>query len=761
MQVFHAVKLWAMPVLLCTLSWLSNAQSAQNPQYFEALRLIQLDRQEEALRILKSLHRESPQNLEVIRKIGELEFRLERWSNAKDWYRKLYEADSNDADALFHLGVIYRETGKYKAFLLRDRDWKIAADYFERLSLQDPSFKNLYFEYAVLERYRERYDHALELFEQQLNLSPTPKAVVAYFRCAESFIYNRSSEALRKWAAEKKSAAAQFFIAESYRIDKNYAPADSIYARLASDSVIVMPKVPLFIAWAKSRFEQNDPRRAQALYEKALDCVTDEFEAALFFDHIKYILSDDELKEYESLKNADEKRLFFKKLWVARNPMPASEVNYRLLEHLRRYLIAERQHYYDGFRLPFNNPDRLNELVFPRVFDLNDKFNDKGLIYIRHGEPDDRAFDIEAGMPLNESWLYQERGQLRKRMIFHFVQGETQTGNNWRLSPSLPTPLLESRISWDPIYNRIITGSAVEALAYQREMVRLSREDVSVGLNTDQHSWEKSIKTIIFPFYLATFRADSGLTRLELYYSVDDKELMIEKSNLLNDSLTVNFGVYDNDLNRLFSVDKKISFREIKAASDKTGYWPDQMVFIGPPDRYQLAIDVRTPQDRAIGGYKFKINLSDYRGNKPSMSGIILASSIQPAAERDRFVKNHLQVVPNPPKLFNRKSPLGVYFELYNLPIQEGRSLSFEVEYVLKLLEERADNILQTIGNIFRNRQPSTSMRIERSATNSTSIEYLLLDLKKYVPGIYELQVNVSVPTVEDSLTRKINFELK
>ena len=753
--------LWAALLLFTALTFAAFAQTAKDAQLHEALRLLGSGRTDEALRLFKSINRDAPDDLQVIRYLAELEFKAERWKNAKEWYDKLIDAAPDDADAAYHLGVIYRETGKYKAFILRDRDWNRSEDYFSLSAARPELFSDLYYQYALLQRYRENYARALELLEQQIQRNPLPHAVVAYFRFAESFIYNKGAEPLRQWAHERTGEAARFFVAESYRLQKEYAAADSIYALLAEPSS-TLPRIPLYLAWSKLAYVQKDLRRAQQLYQAALDAVHDDIEAALMFDHIKYILSDQELDEYEQLSDAAAKRAFFKRLWLQRDPMPASETNYRLLEHIRRYLVAEREHYYDGFRLPFNNPDRLNELQFPRVFDLNDKFNDKGLVYIRHGEPDDRAFDVEAGMPLNESWLYYERGQMQRRMIFHFLQGETQTGNNWRLAPSLPKPLLESRISWDPIYSRILYGTAIEAIAYEREMVRNSREDARVGLNTDQHSWDRSVKTIIFPFYMATFREDDGLSRSELYYSITDRDVFGDKvKGGAQDSVTVNFAVYSSEMDSLFGVDKKIDVATVRASCDRLGYWPDQLLFIGPPDRYQFAVDVRAPNDQAIGGYKFKFMISDYRADGVKMSGVVLASSIAPAAEGSPFYKNGLSVVPNPRKLYQRKQPISIYFELYNLPVQAGKSLLFEIEYTLRLLEERETNILQTLERIFRNRQPTTSNRIERSATSEMSVEYIALDLRKYVPGIYELQINTLVPGVSDSVYKKINFELK
>jgi hypothetical protein len=56
-----------------------------------------------------------------------------------------------------------------------------------------------------------------------------------------------------------------------------------------------------------------------------------------------------------------------------------------------RFLFAGKNYECYEFRSWSNNPDKLHSLRFPKSFTLNREFNDKGLIYIRHGEPDDTA----------------------------------------------------------------------------------------------------------------------------------------------------------------------------------------------------------------------------------------------------------------------------------------------------------------------------------------------------------------------------------
>jgi hypothetical protein len=174
-----------------------------------------------------------------------------------------------------------------------------------------------------------------------------------------------------------------------------------------------------------------------------------------------------------------------------------------------------------------------------------------------------------------------------------------------------------------------------------------------------------------------------------------------------------------------------------------------------------LAVDIRTPNDEAIGGYKFRFNISDYADENLKMSGIVLAKSIRAAQKQDLFYKNGFTVVPNPGKVFTRKKPVHVYFEIYNVLQDANTRQNFVIRYTVRLLDERTRGIVQKIGRIFRNPQPSISNDVEREADKPTSVEYIALDLGKNVPGIYELSILAFVPGKEDTVSRKINFELQ
>ena len=135
--------------------------------------------------------------------------------------------------------------------------------------------------------------------------------------------------------------------------------------------------------------------------------------------------------------------------WRERETTSGRASGSRIAEHYRRWNVAQRR-----YKLP---AALRRQWDFGQVFrSAQSEVDDRGVVYIRHGEPDDRAFFVADGVPPNESWVYHRpTGDL----VLHFVQSISSSG--WRLVEGLTqigaTPcqmpaLLESRGTLDPGY---------------------------------------------------------------------------------------------------------------------------------------------------------------------------------------------------------------------------------------------------------------------------------------------------------------------
>jgi hypothetical protein len=174
---------------------------------------------------------------------------------------------------------------------------------------------------------------------------------------------------------------------------------------------------------------------------------------------------------------------------------------------------------------------------------LQNVLDDRGVIYIRHGEPDDRAQFVSPGIDPNESWLYLRPGG---DLLFHFAaRGDVQdyklvesladvfgmeAGITWQAAGRLPpsaVALYESRAHLDPIYRRIAASTTSQGTILVTER-RRSRESVRSGTTTDSYPlrFRNELGSRVQAYAVG---GEDGASRLLLIFAVRGSRLVSQR----------------------------------------------------------------------------------------------------------------------------------------------------------------------------------------------------------------------------------------
>jgi len=136
------------------------------------------------------------------------------------------------------------------------------------------------------------------------------------------------------------------------------------------------------------------------------------------------IASPAELARFDGTRG-EARATFLARFWRERDLAEFREPGERLVEHYRRLYEARR-------RFPLRVPPRVWDDRTWIAVSEGPRVDERGEIFIRHGEPDDRATLQALGVEPNESWRYARGGQ---DLILHFVA--RQDPENFRLVESL------------------------------------------------------------------------------------------------------------------------------------------------------------------------------------------------------------------------------------------------------------------------------------------------------------------------------------
>ncbi|MBN1155556.1 GWxTD domain-containing protein [candidate division KSB1 bacterium] len=644
--------------------------------------------------------------------------------------------DSTSLRQILDKAVKLRESGKHKALLLRKLDWDRSEKYFGRILESDSTFDDVVFQYAVLLRYRERYEDAIDLVYRQIAIKPNlVEPRVEIFRFFRHLINARKYKQALSWLKKRSSQSeANYAMGELYRKQGKYKLAAETFQKLLSDDQI-LSKIPVYSSFCRLCIATDQPRLVSAYYWKSIAEIRNYVDATLVFEDLKYIASDDELRKFLSQQTVSGLQSFVSDFWSRRNPIPAARVNPRIVEHFNRIVYAEKYYEYYGFRTAFTNPDRLGYFKFNKIYALNREFNDKGVIYIRHGKPDDRVVSFGDEVPSNESWLYFETNH-SPRMIFHFTLFNTP--NFWRVTPIIEDPvMLEDRLGWDEIYFRMLNSQNVEQLSIRQEMALKNQKSLLDGLNRDRHTWSKDTRPLEMSFYTASFKGDSVDTIFEIYQGFDIPGSAKARSGEIVD-LENGYTIQHYDLTLVDSLLRRNHY------NDQVDDYSDTFRSSVDPDSYVVSLYAHIFESDYIGGYKFRIIIPDYASNDSlNISDLQLAFDISTSISDYYDEKQGIYIYPNPKLAFERETPVYVYFEIYNLHIDEDGNTQFLIEYNLTLLKAD-ESFFSSILNVF-GKDPKTSITtsIQREGETERSNEYIALDVSNMAKGFYKLSVTV------------------
>ena len=708
-----------------------------------------------AIKIYKSILKTEKKNIRALKGLGRIAIKENDWGDGKKYFKTVLNINPSDKEPFYYLGICYRETGKFKALLLRKLDWDKSEKYFNKLIAIDSLFLDVYFQLAKLKRYQEKYREAIALCHRQIKLKPDlKKPQIQIFRFYRYFLVNEMEEKAIAWLKLQPWDQAKFAIGEKLRREEKTDQADSIFQKLLSEP-INMPEQPILLALARIHYAKNENELAENYFWRAVEEIENQTEADLIFEDLKYIFTDKELKSYRLPQSAREKKVFFHTFWTKRDPTPASKINYRLKEHYSRLMYAEKNFEFSGFRTWFNNPDQMGYFEFNKVYELNNEFNDKGLIYIRHGEADEWAKTGGMDVPENESWLYYET-QNNARMTFHF---KTENSiDNWRFASSITHPaILEDRLSWDNIYYRLYRADHLERQSIMNEMAEQFKNSVSTGIKTDRHTWEKTIKHLPTPFSTATFRGNNGRTKLEIYYAISLAPLADKKTNkTVKRKIETGISLFDMSWQKIVE-ERNEAFAPISIEEFAIDYYRFEVL----PDSYRVSFHARPYQSQFLGGWRIPLKVEDYSTSSLSLSDIQMASFISSTEPGSKFNKNDLLVLPNPTKTYLRKKPVYLYFEIYNLSKNEGGGTDFSIDYTISHLKEEN----KTVGNLFgflgNAGKSSISTAINREGNSEMSVEYLAIDVSKVKAGNHELIVKIKDNISGLAVKKKTDLKLK
>jgi len=500
-------------------------------------------------------------------------------------------------------------------------------------------------------------------------------------------------------------------------------------------------------------------------YWKATNAIKDSSDANAVFSDLCYIINDNEVDEYQSTSITD-LPLFYTRFWLSRDPNLATKVNERIVEHYKRLTYARKN--YRRYISDLSNENMLlyrtahplysginiklgDELLNPFVSGLlpvNRDLDDMGLIYLRHGEPDNTAsFNCEDCL-LNVSWKYFARKD-RPELIFHFTN--YGGARNWSVE-SLPS-YFENRSDLGALYAQLDPIiSPNQDIGFNMSMYeKLNDQNIEyaeVGVKTETTDYFYENPLIEFPLEYLRFKGENSETLVDLLYGIEGTNMKLDTLNQINYLEYSTFiGFFDKKWNEIvrFNNDKIVPLNK-RQNEWETMSMIESEKFSLLPGVYNYEFQVHDKVSDNLGVYKGSLNIPDYWKNELMLSDIILSGTAARREEPARFKKGDIVLHPHMFTAYSEGETVGVYFEIYNLVFDYTDRTTFEVTWILREAGES-----ETEGETFKS-------TLEYSGETKDDKLYFNLELSDTDSGDYELVILVKDMVSEAEVSKKVGL---
>ncbi len=316
-------------------------------------------------------------------------------------------------------------------------------------------------------------------------------------------------DALRRVAGAAAPGSPELMLALG-RVERAAGSLDSAVIAFERYLMIAPNRAVGLLELARTRLALGQADGEAPYYEGA--SLEDAEATAGYRADLQLVAADSVIWDLDRLKG-QARAAYLHRFWTDRDHVELRPEGERLREHYRRILFAR-------FHFPLSISRRFYGSL-DAYRSGNTEIDDRGVIYIRQGEPAERLRPFVFGAMPNESWRYvRAEGDL----LFHFSGGYDGNGGgdlyDYRLVQSVldlhgaadapRDQLILSRQSLSPIYSRMLNWGRFGSANAQARERGIGATSIAVGTTTDSYELQFARRLAAVADLVAVGRGPAG-----------------------------------------------------------------------------------------------------------------------------------------------------------------------------------------------------------------------------------------------------------
>jgi len=511
---------------------------------------------------------------------------------------------------------------------------------------------------------------------------------------------------------------------------------------------------------------------------------------------LQYLMNPYQLRQFFALPSDTARRDWIARFWAKSDPTPATPKNEMKTEHYLRADIAQ---------IEFQVPE------FPG-------WDKRGEVLIRYGFPDYRGTmppEVTARRvhAPGELWFYK-----RHQMIVQFADQSLRGNFQYALTPlgdaEGVSPELMEFLTYDadetiqeqipPQYlefyeapelndtgrNRSGFEDALHGLPQDtplRPRVYGTQEDIDelnspdyersvpdnpsdVFFRDEAQEYASNFEAVLedtpssYPFNFAKtsstlyfgvdqFRGGEGVNRVEV--NLEFPVQPVEGKSIPSRSYQAEAVVMDKNYRVVERQKRDISLPSNLVRPDGGRLMPAQIVFSLPRSYYRVAVNMADLDAKTASAYRTNVSARNF-DDQLAISDMLFAQKIAPTGEMSPFTRGALDVVPHPIRRYAVGTPVPVYFEVYDLGLDERGLSDYEVEYRVVPSSDDKKSILDR----FSDGETVFGSRFDGSGYHATEPLHITIKSENLKPGVYDFIVRVKDNLAQTETLRQATFRM-
>lgn len=543
--------------------------------------------------------------------------------------------------------------------------------------------------------------------------------------------------------------------------------------------------------WATAASAGNPEYKITAADLKKLDSRMQREAASL-----QYLMNAYQLRQFFSLPSDSARRAWITRFWSSNDPAPATPKNEMRTEHYLRADIARMEYQINQWPgwdkrgevlVRYGFPDYRGmimsevtarqvhapgELWYYRRHQMIVQFRDQNLSgnYQYAVTP---FGDAEGISPeLMEFFIYDTQESIQERiptqyLEFYEAPELNDTGRDWSandeffkgleqvtpLRPRVYKTTEEIDEIANPDYERNVPHNPSDI--FFKDEAREYAANFETVLEDVPSSYPFNFAQTSFTFYFGVdqFRGGEGVNRVEVNLEfpvrpVEGKPLPARAYRAEAIVMDANYRVVDKQK-------RDISLPSTLARADGARLMPTQIVFSLPRNYYRVAVSMSDLDAQQASAYRTNVSARDFDAEL-AISDVLFAQKIVPTGDMSPFVRGPLEVVPHPIRRYAIGSPVPVYFEVYELGLDERGLSDYEVEYRVVPHSEGKESIFDRFGG----RQTVFASSFKGSGYSATEALHITIQSENLEPGLYDFMVRVKDVFWQSETFRQASFRI-